>query len=308
MKRPTDQAKLLFFYLLRSSAALATDSKAGVSVSAAAAYAASSIHSCSSSSSSSSSSSALEAGHICLRLARRTDVPSIQRCNLATLPENYNSQFYVSHLRQWPDLALVAEHVVPSSASSEPNIVGYVLGKVEVKPVSRLNVLPPNSSHLDPDELYELGKLLGPPPQMEPLGHVTSLAVLQDYRRNGVAAALMEQLHVHLEECYKVKGVGLHVRKSNQAACQLYERDGYCVDQVIEGYYQDGEDAFFMRKELEQTLDHAKWRFRRERPWERHDETVRLPRMLTRYQQPDHQSLEPPPILEEDLEVMTGAM
>ncbi|KAL3789818.1 hypothetical protein ACHAW5_011241 [Stephanodiscus triporus] len=32
-------------------------------------------------------------------------------CNLATLPENYNSNFLVNHVRAWPELSLVAEHV-----------------------------------------------------------------------------------------------------------------------------------------------------------------------------------------------------
>ena len=285
MKRPTDQAKLLFFYLLRSSAAaLATTEH-----------------------------KALESGHIWLRLARRSDVPSIQRCNLATLPENYNSQFYISHLRQWPELALVAEHVLPGRSLSipvtEPNIVAYVLGKVEERPIQRpLSVLPPNCSHLDPEDLYDLDKAMETPQLGEPLGHVTSLAVMRDFRRKGLAAALMDQLHVHLEECYKVKGVGLHVRKSNLAACQLYERDGYLIDQTIEKYYQDGEDAYFMRKKWEHsvpTTDHILWRFRKERPWERQDEKVRLPRML-----PQRQELPPPQhvSVQDDMEIMSGAV
>lgn len=53
------------------------------------------------------SQSLLSSTTLTLRLARRTDVPSIQRCNLACLPENYNSAFYVDHLRQWPELSLV---------------------------------------------------------------------------------------------------------------------------------------------------------------------------------------------------------
>jgi len=53
----------------------------------------------------------LKNGHLTFRLARRTDVPQIQKCNLATLPENYNPNFYVNHMRTWPELCLVAEHV-----------------------------------------------------------------------------------------------------------------------------------------------------------------------------------------------------
>ena len=95
MHRPADQAKLLFFALLRGTvSALATDTKvAAGSVNLAVRNA----------------ESLSQFPNIQLRLARRADVPSIQRCNLDSLPENYNSQFYVNHMRQWPDLCLVAE-------------------------------------------------------------------------------------------------------------------------------------------------------------------------------------------------------
>jgi ribosomal protein S18 acetylase RimI-like enzyme len=174
MKRPADQAKLLFFYLLRSSAAaLATSSN--------------------------------EAEHICLRLARRTDVPALQRCNLATLPENYNTEFYSQHLRTWPDLALVAEHIVPGQknvhlsfpgSQPEPNIVGYVLGKVE----DRYIPYDPRTEPPLDGSVKTFKDLAGNTLKLEPTGHVTSLAVLHDYRRRGLAAALMNQLHVHLRE------------------------------------------------------------------------------------------------------------
>jgi peptide alpha-N-acetyltransferase len=163
-------------------------------------------------------------------LATRTDVPAIQRCNLACLPENYNSQFYCSHMRQWPDLALVAEEIPSDEVGpdgqrmnqprnpfagfpgghQEPKIVAYVLGKVEVRPVIDYN---------DPLSHHE---------QVEYLGHVTSLAVQRDFRRLGLAKAMMTQLHHHLQH-QGIDSCGLHVRTSNIAACRLYEDDGYQV-------------------------------------------------------------------------------
>ena len=172
------------------------------------------------------------------------DVPSIQRCNLACLPENYNSQFYRSHLRQWPDLALIAEDVSDSSPRNQhmpfsnfqgrdqdPKIVAYVLGKIETRPVIDY-------------ENPAFGK-----EQTETLGHVTSLAVQDEFRRLGLARAMMTQLHHHLQH-QGIKSCGLHVRTSNQAACRLYQQDGYEIAQIIPSYYQDGEDAYFMRKTL----------------------------------------------------------
>ena len=198
--------------------------------------------------------------NICLRFATKLDIPAISSCNVECLPENYNAQFYNAHLRQWPSLALVAEDISPFEERDgemadqdrqrfnfspnyqrqqkqqlkqrEPRIVAYVLGKIESRPT--LDYDHPTSS--------------GPNHhRVETLGHVTSLAVRHDYRRLGLAQALMTQLHHHLE--YQgIQAVGLHVRTSNLAACRLYERDGYAIEKVIPSYYQDGEDAFFMKK------------------------------------------------------------
>jgi ribosomal protein S18 acetylase RimI-like enzyme len=271
-----------------------------------------------------------------LRLATRSDVPAIQRCNLACLPENYNSQFYTSHLRQWPELALVAEavetvpppspsqqsnmhsagrgngsdrhdrmmmpssyderhqemfrpstpssrmnpfsgfpgHLSSSSYSSydrhhggygqygghaaatgtgttrgglvggEPKIVAYVLGKVETRPVMDYDY------PMSPMSRYDLSSSRR---NVETLGHVTSLAVQREYRRLGLGRALMEQLQSHMQHYRGSAGIascGLHVRVSNDAAYRLYQHDGYEVESVLPHYYQDGEEAYFMRKRL----------------------------------------------------------
>ncbi|KAL7466165.1 hypothetical protein ACHAXS_006469 [Conticribra weissflogii] len=258
----------------------------------------------------------LKHGHLTFRLARRTDVPQIQQCNLATLPENYNHNFYVNHLRTWPELCLVAEHVpedfsadgdgigdgigdddgddvisspwefysniepysAPRNNSSNNNnsnnninnnnnkkqkeIVGYILGKVEERPVHPppRQVFPP-SRVADPPPLYNLRR---PPPSRSPsssappaaatekIGHVTSLAVHSHARRLGIASSLLHQLHYHLRSVHRCRAVGLHVRISNRAAVRLYvEGMGYHVADIIPMYYGDGEDAYFMRKELE---------------------------------------------------------
>jgi Acetyltransferases len=260
MIRPSLQArrKLIFLYLLRSSSALAT-SEPPLSSKQTSIITNFSPH-----------------GHITLRLATRMDVPDIQRCNLATLPENYSSNFYVNHLRQWPDLALVAEHVVEDESASnvtagknpfetfdpskpQNEIIGYVLGKVEETEVSKPTMSLSSTfsslsrSRVDDSDEY-IGNYLLQRGKTEMLGHVTSLAVLPQFRRKGLAAQLMKQLHFHMEEGYNADGVGLHVRVSNVAARKLYcEGMGYGVVDVIRGYYQDGEDAFFMRKNFHQT-------------------------------------------------------
>jgi ribosomal protein S18 acetylase RimI-like enzyme len=219
-----------------------------------------------------------------LRLATRTDVPAIQRCNLACLPENYNSHFYCSHLRQWPDLALVAEEISHphsseiseerqqqsrnpftggfSAGQNEPKIVAYVLGKVESRPF--IDYDDPTSSH----------------DRVERLGHVTSLAVQKEFRRSGLARSLMDQLHHHLQH-HGIASCGLHVRTSNLAACRLYQEDGYHIDQTIKSYYQDGEDAYFMRRifspESSTSFGYGSNRFVR-KAWLSGPKGLRLPR------------------------------
>ena len=370
MRRPADQAKLLFLALLRSSAALATRQE-GATATKLAAVAASATRTAGVSQPPSSAAadrlpSTLLDGHIALRVARRSDVPHIQQCNLATLPENYSATFYHNHMRQWPDLALVAEHVPAGCLPSRPTpsdvsmgsgsptafggvrgsvrgrynpqeridggdhnnehlstaeddgrrIVGYVLGKVEqnVYTSSRdrvnnsnarprngiLRTLPP-STVLDEDDERGLFEAMSNSlrRETENLGHVTSLAILQDYRRLGLAGELMEQLHHHMRHGYQADSVGLHVRVSNRAATRLYgDSMGYDVHDVIQHYYQDGEDAYFMRKDLNKEDSRERisagypsrvrrgigsfaFRSRNNRPlWEVGPEEFRLPRLV----------------------------
>jgi len=70
-------------------------------------------------------------------------------------------------------------------------------------------------------------------------------------RRLGIASSLLHQLHYHLRRVHRCRAVGLHVRIGNKAAVKLYvEGMGYHVADIIPAYYGDGEDAYFMRKEL----------------------------------------------------------
>jgi ribosomal protein S18 acetylase RimI-like enzyme len=180
----------------------------------------------------------------------------------------------------------------------EPNIVAYVLGKVEERqrPVHIL----------DDEEAFRenpygvRGQSVAQQYTTERLGHVTSLAVSEDFRRQGLARDLMLQLHYHLMASYSVDSVGLHVRQSNRAAAGLYEGFGYQADECIPNYYQDGEDAYFMKKTLSTTGQaallqahgqqqhvHGHHGFfqslgRRAKPWETGPDGLMLPRSVGR--------------------------
>ena len=164
-----------------------------------------------------------------------------------------------------------------SSASSRPQkeIIGYILGKIEERPIKPppRQIFPPSKVvplyntddyYCDDDDHHDEETLLRylkgsrrqpsrpqqrlpppspppPPPLTEKIGHVTSLAVHSHARRLGIATTLLSQLHYHLVECHGAQSVGLHVRISNKAAVRLYCEEGYDVADIIPFYYGDGE-------------------------------------------------------------------
>lgn len=154
-----------------------------------------------------------------VRPARPADLLAMQACNLLCLPENYQMKYYFYHLLSWPQLLYVAE--------DDGKIVGYVLAKME-------------------EETGTAGSA-----SEEPHGHITSLAVLREYRKLGLATSLMTAVEKVMLTCYDALYVSLHVRVSNKAALTLY-RDtlGFKVFDTETKYYADHEDAFDMRKYL----------------------------------------------------------
>jgi ribosomal protein S18 acetylase RimI-like enzyme len=309
MKRPFHHAKWLVLGLFKTVSALAAEPRG--------AMAATSWHLQQPSRSTSTDATAQRI--LTLRLARRTDVPAIQRCNLATLPENYSNNFYVQHLAAWPELALVVvaeenpnpnqhnpnqhnhqhnpnQHPTPLHFSPFPGnqpvsqVVAYVLGKIDERRVQDDDQHYDNNDDDDhtvldyfrrrhgQDATMDRWTLSAPRQQQQQqrhhvIGHVTSLAVDRDYRRQGLGRALMEQLHYQFtattttsqqhqqqqQQQYQkqqdidlVDTVGLHVRRySNRQAVHLYQHVlGYQQQECIPNYYEDGEDAIYMTKAL----------------------------------------------------------
>lgn len=79
-------------------------------------------------------------------------------------------------------------------------------------------------------------------------GHITNVAVLYDYRRQGIGDLLMEQLeNVALER--EMIGITLEVRINNEAAQRLYHKYGFRAEGIRKNYYADThEDAVIMWK------------------------------------------------------------
>jgi len=146
------------------------------------------------------------------------DLFKINNINLDPLTETYNLSFYACYMAKWPSLFQVAE-------SADGTIMGYIMGKTEGQ-----------------GENFH--------------GHVSALTVAPDYRRLGLAKALMN----HFEKVSESKDayfVDLFVRKSNKVAIKTYEKLGYIVYRTVLGYYDDEEpeDAYDMRKALPKDKD-----------------------------------------------------
>lgn len=74
---------------------------------------------------------------------------------------------------------------------------------------------------------------------------VLKLAVDSAYRRQGIAAKLMEEaLRSCIEQGLDI--VQLYVRASNSPAISLYQTLGYQVVETLDGYYPDGGEALSM--------------------------------------------------------------
>ncbi|ESX00112.1 hypothetical protein KL918_004897 [Ogataea parapolymorpha] len=178
---------------------------------------------------------------ITIRQATIEDLEGMQNANLTNLPENYTMKYYLYHLLSWPQASFVATTTDPELDHQDrpsthetkrdmqyvapgEKIVGYVLGKMDDDPESE---------------------------DKTPHGHVTSLSVMRTYRRMGLAEKLMRQCLYSLCENYDAKYVSLHVRKSNRAALHLYKDTlKFEVLSIEKSYYQDKEDAYYMKKNL----------------------------------------------------------
>jgi len=153
-----------------------------------------------------------------IREASAADLTKVIMINRRCLPENYTYFFFNSILQNYPRTFLVAE--------VDGDIAGYIMCRVE-RGFSKLSKL-----------------------NLTRLGHVISIAVLPEYRRRGIAKALLTRAMKILKEEYGCEEVYLEVRVSNQPAISLYRKLGFDVVKISRRYYVDGEDAYIMARRL----------------------------------------------------------
>ncbi|PIU12909.1 MAG: ribosomal-protein-alanine N-acetyltransferase [Hadesarchaea archaeon CG08_land_8_20_14_0_20_51_8] len=80
-------------------------------------------------------------------------------------------------------------------------------------------------------------------------GHIMAIGVYPEYRKRGVGTALMVQI-LDILRMRGARSARLEVRKSNDAAQLFYQKLGFKLGEEISHYYEDGEAAIVMSREL----------------------------------------------------------
>ena len=143
------------------------------------------------------------------------DLENVKEINEKELPEDYPFFFYKSILDNFPESFLVA------CKKQDPNsLLGYIMWRIEKIPSK--------------DSLRLINK-----------GHLVSIAVVESYRRMGIASALLSK---SMPEILKqnITEYVLEVRISNHQAVSLYQNFNFKTEGVKKKYYKDGENAFYM--------------------------------------------------------------
>jgi ribosomal-protein-alanine N-acetyltransferase len=158
-----------------------------------------------------------------LRECKYDDIPSVMDVNESTLPENYPQFFYEQILEKYSEAFTVAYLV-----DDPDKIIGYIMWRVERGP-----------SSFGLDYIKK--------------GHLVSLAVLEQYRRQGIANGLLTR-SMEIVKDFGVSEYVLEVRVSNAGAIRLYDKVfNYERIKILSQYYRDGEDAFYMAKKYDPT-------------------------------------------------------
>lgn len=151
-----------------------------------------------------------------IRRFEPADLRQVIELNRVCLPENYSSNFFLSIYQHFSETFVVAEEA--------GEVVGYAMCRVE---------------HKFGFSLFGGAKR----------GHLISIAVLPDFRRKGVASALMKEVMKALG-AYGCGDLFLEVRVSNVGGVGLYRKLGFEVERRIRHYYADGEGAYVMSRHL----------------------------------------------------------
>ncbi|HUV16328.1 MAG TPA: GNAT family N-acetyltransferase [Pelolinea sp.] len=89
-----------------------------------------------------------------------------------------------------------------------------------------------------------IGFIAGDPRRSEKTGWILTLGILPDWRRQGIAEALLAECEARMA----MPLVKLTVRRGNLPAIRLYEKIGYQKIDIWSKYYRNGEDGLVFEK------------------------------------------------------------
>jgi len=78
---------------------------------------------------------------------------------------------------------------------------------------------------------------------------ILMLSVNNNNRKQGIGAALLTHFLIEMKN-QQVTQVELEVRTTNQGALEFYKKQGFTLRETLHQFYQNGEDAYSMNKEL----------------------------------------------------------
>ena len=78
---------------------------------------------------------------------------------------------------------------------------------------------------------------------------LATIGVASKYQNQGIGEKILKYIEKEAYANY-IHYLTLEVRISNQAAIALYEKFGFKLERIKKKYYPDGEDAYYMIKEL----------------------------------------------------------
>lgn len=79
---------------------------------------------------------------------------------------------------------------------------------------------------------------------------ISQIAVKKEFRRQGIAQMLLNRMYSILYKTNEVETITLEVRESNCSAQSMYHKNLFRDVVVKPHYYDDGENAIYMCKEL----------------------------------------------------------
>ena len=78
---------------------------------------------------------------------------------------------------------------------------------------------------------------------------ILMLSVQNNYRKQGIGSALLKEFLETMKHLH-VTRVELEVRTTNKEAIAFYKKQGFAPQSTLQRFYQNGEDAYAMRKDL----------------------------------------------------------